>query len=696
MSLRECFVSPDPQVSISATTEIILHGEDQTRGPNVFPVAFGAALADGDALAFVQQLQHLKLPRFWVKIPTWKDLKRKRIEELLDGGDFPKLRNVYSPGRSEPVTDLTPEEERGVRRYNGSVGGFLDLDPRGRQALYRCVTDGKGNLIEIWLSWFGMVEAFCRNRLHEKKKNLLARLPKDDPNEPLLFQDLDDDLKRTLSRELERLNLYKHGRSIMEMLLGVFGKYRRNPVEIPSEALRRLLWPTREHPKDWKETVERTLGTLRNMTIFYKAGKALRGEHGFISGWDYVAKGHGGHGEGVYLVTVDQIFFGTLRIFETAGNFRLRSGVEAAVYDFSKKISARQRKALNFVSFDAGRTFYHAVAGLTPEQQNFLNWLERQITQKRDPVPKFSKRERCKPNATDALDPRLFDETFCPFLPEGKFVAALGHFRRNPEAGFTLYGSASKAGKKSGAHVTGLVAVLGYLLPPGAAHNARRGVVRKALEDLKAVVVGYLGGVVVGKLGAQAGGTGIWLAFDKWTDLDEEALCRKLKVFVFLPPDWNQRRRERFEQVTGYRVTESITEAEAAAWGSAVPVEVARAEPHARPAADTIYQGEPGGWKQLGPLPNRLCAAMQSLNLKRSDIARIFGVSPPVVTYWLKGLKLGEEKRDAKPIPKDLAVLMVRWLETGQEPTQVELAARPSRSRTPRRGASKPALHAAA
>src|SRR6202023_3255886 len=136
---------------------------------------------------------------------------------------------------------------------------------------------------------------------------------------------------------------------------------------------------------------------------------------------------------------------------------------------------------------------------------------------------KFSKRERCKPNATDALDPRLFDETFCPFLPEGKFVAALGHFRRNPEAGFTLYGSASKAGKKSGAHVTGLVAVLGYLLPPGAAHNARR-----------AVVVGYLGGVVVGKLGAQAGGTDIWLAFDKWTDLDEEALCRKLKVFVFL------------------------------------------------------------------------------------------------------------------------------------------------------------------
>ncbi|MFZ2138171.1 MAG: hypothetical protein WAV78_14795 [Xanthobacteraceae bacterium] len=60
---------------------------------------------------------------------------------------------------------------------------------------------------------------------------------------------------------------------------------------------------------------------------------------------------------------------------------------------------------------------------------------------------------------------------------------------RNPEAGFTLYGTASKGSKRSGGHIDGLVAVLGYPLAPGRAHDARRNVVRRVLDDLKAVAV---------------------------------------------------------------------------------------------------------------------------------------------------------------------------------------------------------------
>jgi hypothetical protein len=177
----------------------------------------------------------------------------------------------------------------------------------------------------------------------------------------------------------------------------------------------------------------------------------------------------------------------------------------------------------------------------------------------------------------------------------------------NPEAATTLCGTVSKAGKTSGGHVDGLVAVLGYPLAPGRAHDARRGVVRKALEDLKAVAVDYLGGIVVGKLGRRARAGDDWLAIDKWTDLDEESLCRKLKVFVFLPPDWNQRRRDRFERVTGYRVTESIEKAQTAR-GSAAP---ARPQPD---AASEIYRGEADCFALLGPLPNRLYAALSSVH----------------------------------------------------------------------------------
>ena len=46
------------------------------------------------------------------------------------------------------------------------------------------------------------------------------------------------------------------------------------------------------------------------------------------------------------------------------------------------------------------------------------------------------------------------------------------------------------------------------------------------LDDLKAVTVDYLGGVVVGKLGGSGQGQD-WLPLDKWTTLDEQTLCHK-------------------------------------------------------------------------------------------------------------------------------------------------------------------------
>ena len=162
-------------------------------------------------------------------------------------------------------------------------------------------------------------------------------------------------------------------------------------------------------------------------------------------------------------------------------------------------------------------------------------------------------------------------------------------------------------------------------------------------------------------------------------ELDEETLCRRLKLLFFLPPDWNERRRATFEKVTGYRVTESVAEAEAEAWRTSAPGLTEVEDEGA------ILKGAANGWADLGPLPNRLYAALQVRGLKRLDLARIFGVGSPAVTGWLYGLKLGQDPAKAKPIPEDLGILMVRWLETGQEPTREELAALPSRSRTPRR-----------
>ncbi len=238
------------------------------------------------------------------------------------------------------------------------------------------------------------------------------------------------------------------------------------------------------------------------------------------------------------------------------------------------------------------------------------------------------------------------------------------------------------------------------VLPPGRANDQGADVVKNVLSDLKAVVVDYLGGHVFGKLSARDRTDGEtmeqWLPLERFGDLSEDRLCKRLKVFVFLLTDWRQRRKTLFEAKHGTLVTENPKEAEASAYGDIMPRTIeATAKPQSEPApASEIFKGPEDGWRGL-PLPERLQAAMNYRKLQRKDLARIFGVSPQAVTYWLKGLKLGEDLKDAKPIPEDLGRLMVHWLETGQEPTPEKLEALPSRSRTPRAGPKKTSSEAA-
>jgi hypothetical protein len=122
------------------------------------------------------------------------------------------------------------------------------------------------------------------------------------------------------------------------MLLGIVGKYRRNPVEVPAEAFRTLLWPAGNLPQDWKQTVERTLTTLMAMQCSWRAG-SVKGAAVFVNSWQYQPLGQGGHGDGIYLVGLTDAFLGCFRVFETAP-VRLRSGVDAVVYDFNKELPA--------------------------------------------------------------------------------------------------------------------------------------------------------------------------------------------------------------------------------------------------------------------------------------------------------------------------------------------------------------------
>jgi hypothetical protein len=711
-------VSPEEAKEALAATSIA--GGDKKR----FPLAFGRAPVDRDALSIIQKSHRLTFPRQWSKIPRWKDLTSDEVAHILNEHGQAAFRDLKKETkdpkargallRKKPVAgqreyewpvELTDEAVRSLKARCG-YRGFLIEDEDRAESLYKCLVDCDGNLLEMWLSWNGLagpLVADWRNRVREdvdetKRKLEAKRLP--------LFGDLDDREVAKLDRLLHDLTLYERGRMLMEAILGQVGVQRRNPIEIRADAFKLLLWENGQAPQNWKHDVEAALTSLSRVKFVLRGG-GIKAKGVFLASYitndednpnprafRYMPRGRGGHGEGFFILEVSRAFLGCLRFFED-GAARLKSGADTILLNYAKELDKNEKKLVhgNFVQWDAGSAFYSAAAGLTAEQKNLDQFIDINITVKRDAIPKGRKREQSKPQATDAREPRLFDQSFCPLLPEGQsFAAVLGHFRKNPEAGFTLYGTKSGQIGAPGQKPGGLIEKLGYALPPGRANDQREDVVKKTLSDLKVVVVDYRGGQVIGRLSAKdrtdGGNTEQWLPLERFGDLSEDRLCKRLKIFMFLPPDGGEARRKAlFEKKHNVLVPKTTMEADAAAWGTSMRQTMV--EPQARPApAGEIFKGPEDGWRGLA-LPERLDAARKYRNLQRIDLARIFGVTPGAVTRWLKGLKLGENIKDAKPIPDDLAALMVRWIETGQEPTPAELVMLPSRSRTPRTGGLK-------
>jgi hypothetical protein len=167
----------------------------------------------------------------------------------------------------------------------------------------------------------------------------------------------------------------------------------------------------------------------------------------------------------------------------------------------------------------------------------------------------------------------------------------------------------------------------------------------------------------------------VWIPFEKFASLDERSLCRKLRLFLFIPVDFNERRQKQWEQTTGKRVTTSAKEAERLLWEGVEPTpangETARkVEPIASP--ETAYRGL--------PLYERLRFVMKDRELRQQAVSSIFGVSQPTVAYWLKGtIPDMDGKVYGKPIPEELVPLVVRWIERGEAPTAEELASRKTR-----------------
>ncbi len=663
--------------------------EDSRHRTRAFPLAFGRAIADEDAMALVRQVHKVRLPAGkWASVPKWSELKKREVERIrAEEGEraYADLRKTTSDRKlrgkllkrrfradGTETVQLTAEAERSLKVSVGLGSGYRQFDPKtGEEFFVRLFQVNKGH-IEAGLSWWGLAGPWFKEWREEFRKQT-AEL-----HRQVSLEDLDEERLAKLDRLIRRAQILEDGQKIMEMILGQVSRQARNPIRIPAVAVKVLLGL--EKDKNWKFRVEGGLSALKacsfKVTSFGMASVKAYGA--FLGEWRYRGAGPGDHGDGEYDLYVMPGFIGCLSVFES-GKRRLDSNIEVTTYDFGRKPTKEDRKALGwggsrknskreesvpaFSGFDAGRPFYNAAEGFSLARCNLITLIEREITLRKDSAARGRKHARVPSKALDANEPRLYGHEFCPLLPKGKlFHGALGHFRRSPEAGRTLCGTRARPPGRGGPHQGSLVSIMGYDLSSDASLSRLRRVICEALEDIRAVVVDYLGGLL-----AARGPGGSWLSFEEVGKLAVLDLARRVKWFFFLPTTWREDRVRKWEA----RMKEKAARGETPyAWkGTSDPTKAAPA------------QGGETGSARVGletmALRYRLRAARLDRGLTLADVGELFGVTKMSVSRWEYGPEPDEEgKVHGKPIPKSMAPLIERWVKTGRAPSPEELAAR--------------------
>jgi hypothetical protein len=650
---------PEPRWKYFTTVaNAVTHTNRLARPP--FYVAFGPAPQSDQARQIVNAAHTIQLPNSWSSVRRWEDIKVVEIENILknEGEKSPKIKTLYRPDGTF-VYDLRAEYERELKTRYSIKGGFIDQDEFKREYLVRAFEVG-GGVIEIGLSWHGMAGPFAQD--------WVETLRQADPMVvQMRFDDTDESVRNHINAKMEEVRIYEQGRRVMEMILGQVGRQARNPIEIPAEAFRVLLWPflarSNAWPKNWKRDVEGILEALRTVNFKYDAHKISnfkgKGMGSFIGEWQYIPRGKGSHGNGVYVIDVQRGFFGCLEIF-IGGFTRLPSGRDAFLLDFQRELTQDEKATWGwdgkgkpvdtFTVVDANRPFVTSALDFTPQQENLLRWLDSEMTLRRDAVHSNGHTHRLPPSHRTAKEFRLYTSSFCPLIPPKKeYAGALGHFTRNPEIGFTLGGV--KRGGNQGSK--GIMQHMGYSLPSTRLQRRHHTLVQKALLDIKQVVEHHLDGKIVGMMGEQ------WLTYEQLLALPVEDLLHKVRLYCFVPPDYNQQLLDQWENTVGFAAIHDPERAQADYWGNAVPS-----------TARLVTAAETSSV----PLHIRLYDTMKQRGMRQQDVGEIFGVSGVSVSYWLKGVEPDQKGIvRGRPVPEELSPLVWRWIEEEIPPTQEEL-----------------------
>jgi len=384
----------------------------------------------------------------------------------------------------------------------------------------------------------------------------------------------------------------------------------------------------------------------------------------FLGSVKFFRGGPGKHTDGDFLITISPEAVGCLKVWGTT-YYKIRDPYKVLTYDWGKKLTKEERADLQsgyIRGFSSAVPYYDRARGFTVAQSNLRQWIEDNLTRNKDGTKKGGPSVRVHPKAKNADEPRPYTRTFCDLLPAGrKFHGALAHFREGRgERGRTLYGTPTAPTKTSGAHKAGLLQVMGYTLPRGAAKARRRETVRRALKDMRAVVEEAFGGVVVGLH------EGRWLSLKDVENYPVDTLLKRVSWHLFLAEDWRERipqtvedyhaaRHARGEVDYVVKVTKDRELVERAEAGRGLPADAVGVD--------------------MEPLWIRLYITRNERKLSQTAVGKLFGVSRRTVDYWERGTEPEEDGRvRGLPIPPDVAPLLLRWIEAETVPTEDELA----------------------
>jgi hypothetical protein len=651
---------------------------------------------DREALDLVNQTQGLCLPRSLGLLPRWDDLVYKEKERILsahgeaafedqrvtDGYLLPSgplLKKRYAPGSSTPVVELTKKAEAALLSRQGPKGFrrlFKDEDGVSREYLAKHFRTGSAS-VEIRLSWYGQAWPLV-DEARDRERAILEGLKR--RHTGLLFEELTETERNAIDSRLRFMESIRDAREVMSAILLAFGRDGENPLRMPAWCLRTLL-ECESDPAGFRR-IEGCLRALQEVRFHAQVtgdGKSgLRAFGPFLGEVSYVALGRGAHTDGDFYLQIAPAFIGCLRVF-AASNARVRDARQVLTYDWSRVLDKEEKENIRpgFTHFFSSLAPYHdQAAGFSPPQSRLRQWIESQITLRKDPAAKGRKGGRARWTAPDANRPRLYDRAFCPLLPEGRaFFGALGHFKQNPETGRKLTGTPRS---QSGKCAEGLLCVMGYHLPQKTSRAGRRDVVRQAVRDMQVVIGESLGGVVAARHQGQ------WLSFETAMLLPDEELLKHALWLFFLPEDWQERLSLKLENYHTERHARGETP-----YLVKVTTERGVAQRGERERAGERFTGSLIG----EPLRLRLYAKRKQRQLSQVAVGAIFEVSQRTVDYWEKGIEPDEQgKVRGRPIPTEMVPFIQRWIETGAAPSKDELALRRTTRRRTKKATSRVVL----